>query len=181
LANATLKCTKWIAQKLIVQSFCIAGMNKQQTQSINLDDAKVRFRKALNDALINRFGKVPTANAFANQFSFRAGGLAGVTRETARKWLAGQAIPEVAKLIVLVDWLGLDANEFMSTRLGKTQTDDDVVIDTIRELVRHMDDKTRHTILLTAWALRETHGLHAQKLDLPTLKRALVTNLGRVS
>ena len=96
MANATLKCTKWIAQKLIVQSFCIAGMNKQQTQSINLDDAKVRFRKALNDALINRFGKVPTANAFANQFSFRAGGLPGVTRETARKWLSGQAIPEVA-------------------------------------------------------------------------------------
>jgi transcriptional regulator with XRE-family HTH domain len=158
----------------------MAGMNKQQTQSINLDDAKVRFRKALNGALINRFGKIPTANAFANQFSFRAGGLSGVTRETARKWLAGQAIPEVAKLIVLVDWLGLDANEFMSTRVTKSQTDDDV-IDTIRELVRHMDDKTRNTILLTAWALRETHGLHAQKLDLPTLKRALITNLGQVS
>ena len=151
---------------------------KQQTQNLNLDDAKARFSKALNFALLHKFGRIPTANSLANQFNFRAEGMAGVTRETARKWLAGQAIPEVAKLIVLVDWLELDANAFMSTRPTDVQTDDDVVVDTIRELLKHMDEKTRSMILITAWALRETQGLQAHKLDLPTLRRALMLNIG---
>ena len=156
----------------------MAGGKTQHTQNINLDDAKARFSKALNFALLHKFGRIPTANSLANQFNFRAEGQAGVTRETARKWLAGQAIPEVAKLIVLVDWLGLDANAFMSTRPADVQTDDDVVVDTIRELLKHMDEKTRSMILITAWAMRETQGLQAHKLDLPTLRRALMLNIG---
>jgi transcriptional regulator with XRE-family HTH domain len=155
----------------------MVGKSKQLSQNLNLEDAKVRFSKALNIALIHKFGRVPTANAFANQFNFRAEGMTGVTRETARKWLAGQAIPEVAKLIVLVDWLELDANAFMSTRPTEIRQEDDVVIDTIRELLKHMDIKTRSMILITAWALRETQGLQAHKLDLPTLRRALMLNL----
>lgn len=151
---------------------------KQQSQNSNLDDAKARFSKALNFALLHKFGRIPTANSLANQFNFRAEGMTGVTRETARKWLAGQAIPEVAKLIVLVDWLGLDANSFMSTRPVDAQTDEDVVIDTIRELLKHMDEKTRSMVLITAWALRETQGLQAHKLDLPMLRKALMLNIG---
>ncbi len=153
------------------------GSSKPRAQNINLDDAKARFSKALNVALLNRFGKIPTANAFANQFNFRAEGITGVTRETARKWLAGQAIPEVAKLIVLVDWLGMNANEFMSKRSVSSQTDDDVVMDTVRELLRHMDEKNRNVVLITAWALREAQGLQAHKLDLQSLRRALMLNL----
>ena len=80
--------------------------------------------------------------------------------------------------MVLVDWLGLDANTFMSTRATHIQTDDDVVVDTIRELLKHMDEKTRSTILITAWALREANGLQAHKLDLPALRRALLLNVG---
>jgi hypothetical protein len=159
----------------------MSGRNKQRAKNINLADAKVRFSKALNFALLSRFGKIPTANAFANQFNFRAEGIAGVTRETARKWLAGQTIPEIAKLIVLVDWLGLDANAFMSNRQINEQTDDDVVLDTVRELLLHMDEKTRSVVLITAWALRETQSLQAHKLDLPTLRRALMLNLGHNS
>ncbi len=156
----------------------MVGRSKQLSKNLNLDDAKVRFSKALNFALLHKFGRIPTANSFANQFNFRAEGMAGVTRETARKWLAGQAIPEVAKLIVLVDWLGLDANSFMSTRPVDAQTDEDVVIDTIRELLKHMDEKTRSMVLITAWALRETQGLQAHKLDLPMLRKALMLNIG---
>ena len=156
----------------------MASGNKQQSQNLNLDDAKARFSKALNFALLHKFGRIPTANSLANQFNFRAEGMAGVTRETARKWLAGQAIPEVAKLIVLVDWLGIDANSFMSTRPTDVQTDDDVVMETVRELLKHMDEKTRSMILITAWALRETQGLQAHKLDLSTLRRALMLNIG---
>jgi SNF2 family DNA or RNA helicase len=70
------------------------------------------------------------------------------------------------------------AHTFMSTRATDAQTDDDVVMDTIRELLKHMDDKTRSMILITAWALRETQGLQAHKLDLPSLRRALMLNIG---
>ena len=103
--------------------------------------------------------------------------MTAVTRETARKWLCGLAIPEVAKLIVLVDWLGIDANEFMSKRIASVRTDADVVIDTISELLKHMDEKNRNVVLITAWALRETEGLKTHKLDLQTLRRALMHNL----
>jgi transcriptional regulator with XRE-family HTH domain len=155
----------------------MAGGKTQHTQNINLDDAKARFSKALNFALLHKFGRVPTANSLANQFNYRAIGMTGVTRETARKWLCGLAIPEVAKLIVLVDWLGLDANEFMSKRTASVRTDADVVADTISELLKHMDEKNRNVVLITAWALRETEGLKAHKLDLQALRRALMFNL----
>lgn len=153
------------------------GTSNKRTQNIKLDEAKARFSKAVNIALLNRFGKIPTANAFANQFNYRAEGITGITRETARKWLGGQAIPEVAKLIVLVDWLGLDANEFMSHRTKQVKSDDDVVVDTVLELLRHMDEKNRNAVLITAWALREAQGLQAHKLDLQGLRRTLLLNL----
>ena len=156
----------------------MASEHKKKTQNLNLDDAKARFSKALNFALLHKFGRIPTANTLANQFNFRAEGIGGVTRETARKWLAGQAIPEIAKLIVLVDWLGLDTNAFMSSRPADVNKEDDVVIDTIRELLMQMDEKTRSMVLITAWALRETQGLQAHKLDLSMLRRALILNIG---
>ena len=156
----------------------MASEHKKKSRNLNLDDAKARFSKALNFALLQKFGRIPTANALANQFNFRAEGMAGVTRETARKWLAGQAFPEVGKLIVLVDWLGLDANAFMSTRPTNTNMEEDIVIDTISELLSQMDEKTRSMVLITAWALRETQGLQAHKLDLPMLRRALILKIG---
>lgn len=151
--------------------------NKSPPLYLNHDDAKVRFSKVLNIALLNRFGKIPTASSFANQFNYRADGCFEISRESARKWLSGHAIPEVAKLIVLVDWLGLDANEFLSNRQAKVPTDEDVVVDTICELLRHMDEKTRSMVLITAWALRESHGLQAHNLDMQSLRRALIMNL----
>lgn len=72
----------------------------------------------------------------------------------------------------------LDANAYMSTRPTNAQTDEDIVIDTIRELLKHMDEKTRSMVLITAWALRETQGLQAHKLDLPMLRKALMLNIG---
>jgi hypothetical protein len=78
---------------------------------------------------------------------------------------------------VLVDWLGLDANEFMSHRIKQVKSDDDVVVDTVLELLRHMDEKNRNVVLITAWALREAQGLQAHKLDLQGLRRTLLLNL----
>jgi len=157
----------------------MSSNKKVQLQTINLDEAKVRFSKVLNYALLSKLGKVPTAKAFANQFNFRAVGISGVTRETARKWLAGQAIPEVAKLIVLVDWLEIDTNQFMSGRAPTMPSNlkSDLVIETINELVGLMDEKTRSMVLITVWALRESQHVQMNKLNLATLKKALLNNL----
>ncbi len=157
----------------------MTGGQQDISKRTKLDDAKARFSKALTQALLSRTGKIPTANALANQFNYHAVGMAAVSRETARKWLTGQAIPEVPKLIVLVDWLGLDANEFMSSRAVKPQSDDDLVIETLRELVRFMDDRTRAMVLLSAWSIHETQGAKPHDLDLKTLRRMLMANLGK--
>lgn len=152
---------------------------EEQLKRTKLDDAKARFSKALSNGLLKKTGKIPTANALANQFNYRAVGMPAVSRETTRKWLSGQSIPEVAKLIVLVDWLGLDANEFMSSHAFKPKPNDDGVMQTLCELVHHMDEKTQTMVLITAWSLRQAHGLHSQKFDLPMLKRMLTVNLNR--
>jgi len=151
--------------------------HKLKSNVNNLEDVKSRFSNTLTSALVNRFGKVPTANALANHFNFRAKGEAEISRETVRKWLAGETMPDMLNLIILIDWLKLDANQFMSLRPKPLPTEDDLVIDTIRELLRNMDDKARNIILITAWAFRETQALHTKKLDLPSLRRTLIRNL----
>ena len=51
------------------------------------------FSNALSDALRNRYGKVPSAAFFMNEFNIRAYGTKFISRETARKWLKGLALP----------------------------------------------------------------------------------------
>jgi hypothetical protein len=45
------------------------------------------FSKALNLALKNRFGEIPSAMRFASEFNLRAHGTKTISRETARKWM----------------------------------------------------------------------------------------------
>ncbi len=76
----------------------------------------------LNKALIKKFGKLPPASKFADQFNLRAYGTTTVTRETARKWIAGLAVPEIDKLSILVNWLELDPAEIFQPRIRKTSS-----------------------------------------------------------
>lgn len=66
------------------------------------------FSGALNKALIERYGKVPSAAIFMNQFNFRAYGTKTINRETARKWLKGLALPKASAIQILVDWLNIN-------------------------------------------------------------------------
>jgi len=127
-------------------------------------------------------GKMPSATHFANQFNFRAHGTTAITRETARKWVTGQAIPEIERLNILLEWLELDPNKFLSSSARQsaaceTGAGDDLIIETIVELLRKMDSKTRSVVLITAWALRETNSTPLEQLNLQALKRTLISTL----
>jgi hypothetical protein len=63
------------------------------------------FSGLLNQCLIKKYNKTPSASFVANQFNFRANGTTTITAETARKWMRGKAVPEIDRFIVLIDWL----------------------------------------------------------------------------
>lgn len=143
---------------------------------------RLNFSDALRDALVARLGKLPSATHFANQYNLRAHGTTTISRETARKWINGQAVPEMPRLNILIDWLGLDTSKFLSR--GKIKKplledvgDDDLTLETIVELLRQMDAKTRSVVLITAWALRETRLTPLGPLNLQALKRTLMGSL----
>ncbi len=155
---------------------------RKTEETASRDALRLNFSDALRSALLNRLGKVPSATYLANQFNFRANGTAAITRETARKWLTGQAIPELPRLTVLVEWLGLDPHQLLagSKKLPASATaghGDDLTIETIVELLRTMDAKTRSVVLITAWALRETNSTPLGNLNLQALKRTLLSSL----
>ena len=66
------------------------------------------FSKALNDALKNRFGRIPSASKLALEFNCRAFKTKNITNETARKWMRGKALPKTTSLQTLIEWLVID-------------------------------------------------------------------------
>jgi hypothetical protein len=146
------------------------------------DALRLNFSTALRSALVDRMGKMPSATNLANQFNFRAHGTTEITRETARKWMTGQAIPEIERLNILIEWLELDPNKFLASganqaAVSELGTGDDLIIETIVELLRKMDPKMRSVVLITAWALRETNSTPLEQLNLQALKRTLISSL----
>ena len=71
------------------------------------------FSESLKKALIKKFGKLPSTSFIANNFNLRVYENLAISRETARKWLAGLSFPESGRLKALMEWLNLDANEMM--------------------------------------------------------------------
>ena len=76
-----------------------------------------RFHLAFRAGLINRFGQIPTASKLAIEFNLRNFQSKPISRESARKWINGQSIPETARLKTLISWLNLDASFIYSTTL----------------------------------------------------------------
>jgi hypothetical protein len=69
------------------------------------------FSGLLNQCLIKKYNKTPSASFVANQFNFRANGTTTITAETARKWMRGKAVPEIDRFIVLIHWLEFDPGQ----------------------------------------------------------------------
>jgi 3-deoxy-D-manno-octulosonic-acid transferase len=79
-----------------------------------------RFHLAFRAGLINRFGEIPTASKLAIEFNLRNFQSKPISRESARKWINGQSIPETARLKTLIGWLNLDAAFIYSTTITET-------------------------------------------------------------
>ena len=72
------------------------------------------FAESFKKALIAKYGKVPSTSFIANNFNLRAYETQAISRESARKWLAGLSFPEANRLKVISKWLNLDTNEFLN-------------------------------------------------------------------
>ena len=141
------------------------------------------FATALRDALVTTAGRVPSAAKFADAFNLRAYGTSTITRETARKWLRGDAIPEIGKMRVLIRWLNIDPSTFLQTSgdesLQPDQADDcrsmqgeSNVRGVLINILEHLDERSIETLFLTATAMREVRKLKRenQAIDAATLK-----------
>jgi hypothetical protein len=82
------------------------------------------FSSALNQALRNRYGKIPSASFLMNEFNLRSYGTKFITRETARKWIKGIGLPRPSAIQVLVDWLKINPSDIfaMESDLNNPQT-----------------------------------------------------------
>jgi hypothetical protein len=123
------------------------------------------FAKALNAGLLKKFGKIPSAALFANQFNLRAYGTKTITRETARKWILGLAIPEIDKLVVLMKWLDIDPSELFTCEEQPSNTNkatsclnfnDKSHIDYhLSECLSGLTKESKSTLYIAAWMLKQ--------------------------
>ncbi len=124
------------------------------------------FAAALRDGLSSTFGRIPSAAKFADAFNLRAHGTSTITRETARKWLRGDAIPEIGKMRVLIHWLNLDPKAFLqpltSDRDHASAVNDELiqsdrasVRDKLITILQLLDENAMETLYLTAMAIQD--------------------------
>jgi hypothetical protein len=108
---------------------------------------------------------------FVNQFNLRAYGTNTIAYETGRKWLKGIAVPQLSKMKVLIDWLGLDPNylfmgEEVSSGQSKTSITDNITLihsaqdgrhlpQCIQEIYEKLDINSQRVLWLSALTLRQ--------------------------
>jgi transcriptional regulator with XRE-family HTH domain len=93
----------------------------------NYDVVLERFSEELRSRLRLIFGKAITGESLAREFNLRAFGCPQITRETARRWLIGTALPEYGRLVVFKQWLDLDMDYIFDPNKGindRKHTDD---------------------------------------------------------
>jgi hypothetical protein len=124
------------------------------------------FSRRLKELLTARYGYVPSAAKFSDAFNLRAHGTTTISRETARKWIRGEAIPELSRLKVLIDWLGLKPSAFLEGEFTESSIEGDsrevgqgtIDVNTqnkLISLINELDEKSIETLFIAAWALKE--------------------------
>ena len=125
-----------------------------------------RFHLAFRAGLINRFGEIPTASKLAIEFNLRNFQSKPISRESARKWINGQSIPETARLKTLISWLNLDAAFIYSTTITETASNP-VEIDSEQDRAK-----------VEAYGLRKTEGLAQATLNFVSPLTAVLNTEG---
>jgi hypothetical protein len=132
----------------------------------NRKTAGILFSNSLKDLLKEKYGYLPSAAKFSDAFNLRAHGTTTISRETARKWLKGDAIPELSRLKVLITWLGIKPSVLFETDIhapvagkqGHSVIDygvSDRTLGKLVDLLGELDEKSIEALFHTAWALRE--------------------------
>jgi hypothetical protein len=83
---------------------------------------KLAFSKELSRRLIEYYGRVPSASVVSRDFNLRANNELAISQETARRWMRSLSLPEIERLQVLAEWLGLDMS-FLTSRLDTPVTE----------------------------------------------------------
>ena len=122
---------------------------------------KDRFKRLVNLALVNHYGRVPSASVVARDFNFRCPDLDPITQETARRWMRGLSIPEFHRLEPLCAWLKIDLRD-LASNVERDSTDIEVIReprDEIQvELLKHFEQleaKHQSLVLLLARSLAD--------------------------
>lgn len=130
----------------------------------NRDVVSARFRIALANRLKTRFGKVISAQRFSDLYNLNAYGSTTISRETARLWIRGNAMPDYGHLSVLVQWLGINPEEFLGNENSPVSgiTDEMKTVpggarnhatNDLLAIWDDLDPETRRAVLLVAQAL----------------------------
>ncbi len=125
------------------------------------------FKHHLQNALQKKFNKKITSSFLALQFTLVVEEDLSISRETARKWLNGQAIPEITRLKILLDWLEIDANGFL--RLASLKVPNNYTtpsyFKTLNDIVQDLDEDGKKLVIYTAWSLNKTESGNKQNFE----------------
>lgn len=115
------------------------------------------FRYHLNNALQKKFKKKVTSAFLAMQFNLLVEEELSISRETARKWLNGQTLPEINRLKILLNWLEIDANGFLRLASLKPPKNHSTpsYLTYLNDLVQNLDDDGKKLVIFTAWNLQK--------------------------
>ena len=98
-------------------------------------DVAIIFSQALRIGLLAKFRHIPSSGFLAKEFNLRANNTNTITSETARRWLQGQVLPDIDKMISLSEWLGIDLNTLLSIKKASENKELDLANKKIQEFI----------------------------------------------
>jgi len=132
---------------------------------------KLAFSKELSRRLIEYYGRMPSASVVSRDFNLRAHEDSAISQETARRWMRSLSLPEIERLQVLVEWLGIDM-AFLSKRptekeaepyLGSERRNKGVTLDPLEAFLlksfKETDARGKHCLINLAKSLHERPNL----------------------
>ena len=133
---------------------------------------------------MEKYGYLPSAARFSDAFNLRAYGTTTISREPARKWLRGEAIPELSRLKVLINWLGLKPSTFLDGEINEQSIETTISAADLREidkntqsklilLINDFDEKSIETLFIVAWALNEIRKNSSSNVNYKKILRLL--------
>jgi len=75
---------------------------------------KIAFSKEFSRCLIEYYGRMPSASVVSRDFNLRAKDVSAISQETARRWMRSLSLPEMEKLQILIEWLGMNTSFLMA-------------------------------------------------------------------